>query len=55
MPVLLTTGYSTSAQDAVREGFVVLRKPFDIAALERCVREARRIKPDVQPAHRAVG
>jgi two-component system NtrC family sensor kinase len=55
MPVLLTTGYSTSAQEAVREGFVVLRKPFDVAALERCVREARRTKPEAQSAQRAVG
>ncbi|MFO1061433.1 MAG: ATP-binding protein [Dongiaceae bacterium] len=31
--VLLTTGYSPSAQQAVAEGFVVLRKPYDAAAL----------------------
>jgi two-component system, NtrC family, sensor kinase len=55
MPVLLTTGYSSSAQDAVREGFVVLQKPFDRAALERRVREARRAKPQAQSAQRAVG
>jgi two-component system, NtrC family, sensor kinase len=55
MPVLLTTGYSSSAQDAVREGFVVLQKPFDRAALERCVREARRAKPQAQQAQRAMG
>ena len=55
MPVLLTTGYSSSAQDAVREGFVVLQKPFDLAALERCAREARRAKPQAQPAQRALG
>ena len=39
--VLLTTGYSSSAQDAVRRGFEVLQKPYDIAALERALREAR--------------
>jgi len=41
--VLLTTGYSSSAQDAVRRGFEVLQKPYDIAALERALREARRV------------
>ncbi len=40
VPVLLTTGYSASAQDAVREGVIVLQKPYDIAALERAIREA---------------
>ncbi|MGH6684814.1 MAG: ATP-binding protein, partial [Pseudolabrys sp.] len=29
IPVLLTTGYSASAQDAVRQGVVVLQKPYD--------------------------
>jgi two-component system NtrC family sensor kinase len=32
-PVLLTTGYSPSAQQAAAEGFTVLRKPYDAAAL----------------------
>src|ERR1700685_4386657 len=40
--VLLTTGYSSSAQDAVRQGFAVLQKPYDIAALDRALREAQR-------------
>ncbi len=40
--VLLTTGYSSSAQDAVRQGFEVLQKPYDLAALQRALREARR-------------
>jgi two-component system NtrC family sensor kinase len=39
--VLLTTGYSSSAQDAVRRGFEVLQKPYDIAGLERALRQAR--------------
>ena len=39
--VLLTTGYSSSAQDAVRRGFEVLQKPYDLAALQRALREAR--------------
>jgi two-component system NtrC family sensor kinase len=42
MPVLLSTGYSTSAQDAIRQGFVVLQKPFDLAALEKGLRQVRR-------------
>jgi two-component system NtrC family sensor kinase len=41
MTVLLTTGYSSSAQDAVRRGFAVLQKPYDLAGLERALREAR--------------
>jgi two-component system, NtrC family, sensor kinase len=39
--VLLTTGYSSSAQDAVRRGFAVLQKPYDFAALEAALRERR--------------
>ena len=35
IPVVLTTGYSSSAQDALREGFTVLRKPYDIGSLRR--------------------
>ena len=41
LTVLLTTGYSSSAQDAVRRGFEVLQKPYDLAALERALRDAR--------------
>ena len=39
--VLLTTGYSSSAQDAVRRGLAVLQKPYDLAALESALRAAR--------------
>ena len=39
--VLLTTGYSSSAQDAVRRGFAVLQKPYDLAGLRRALREVR--------------
>ena len=53
LPVVLTTGYSSSARDAVAQGFVVLQKPFDLAALERSLREARRW--NVEPVERAVG
>jgi two-component system NtrC family sensor kinase len=38
--VLLTTGYSASAQEAVRQGVVVLQKPYDLEALQRNIREA---------------
>ncbi len=41
LAVLLTTGYSSSAQDALRRGFEVLQKPYDLAALERALREAQ--------------
>jgi two-component system, NtrC family, sensor kinase len=44
MPVLLATGYSDSARDAVQQGFVVLQKPFDLAALEQGLREAQKWK-----------
>jgi DNA-binding NtrC family response regulator len=40
IPVLLTTGYSASAQDAVRHGVVVLQKPYDLEGLRRNIREA---------------
>jgi len=43
--VLLTTGYSSSAQDAVRQNFAVLQKPYDLAALDRALREAQRAAP----------
>ncbi len=39
--VLLTTGYSSGAQEAVRQGFEVLQKPYDLAALKRALRMAR--------------
>jgi two-component system NtrC family sensor kinase len=38
--VLLTTGYSSSAQDAVRRGFAVLQKPYDLASLQRALHDA---------------
>ncbi len=40
MPVLLTTGYSASAQDAVARGAVVLQKPYDLEGLRRHIHEA---------------
>jgi two-component system, NtrC family, sensor kinase len=49
IPMLLTTGYSSSGQDAVRRGFQVLQKPYDLAALERALAGARRA--DGAPLH----
>jgi two-component system NtrC family sensor kinase len=49
LPVLLASGYSNSARDAVAQGFVVLQKPFDLAALERGLRDARRSKLEAKP------
>jgi two-component system, NtrC family, sensor kinase len=47
--VLLTTGYSSSAQDAVRQGFEVLQKPYDLAALQRGLRQAQRAVEGAAP------
>jgi len=55
LPVVLATGYSTSAREAVAQGFIVLQKPFDLIALERALREAQRWKGAVPPAQRATG
>jgi len=35
IPVVLTTGYSSSADAALHEGFFVLRKPYDIDGLRK--------------------
>jgi two-component system, NtrC family, sensor kinase len=35
--VLLTTGYSSSVQDAMRDGFEVLQKPYDLPGLQRAL------------------
>jgi DNA-binding NtrC family response regulator len=40
IPLLLTTGYSAGAQDAVRYGVAVLQKPYDIEGLRRHIGEA---------------
>jgi two-component system NtrC family sensor kinase len=37
LPVLLATGYSDSAQQAAAEGFIVLRKPYRLAALRDAI------------------
>lgn len=41
LPVLLTSGYANGAQQAEREGFRVLSKPYDLAALDSALRIAR--------------
>jgi DNA-binding NtrC family response regulator len=53
MPVLLATGYSDSARDAVQQGFVVLQKPFDLAALEQGLRDAQKCKVQQTDPQRA--
>jgi two-component system NtrC family sensor kinase len=40
IPVLLTTGYSASAQEAVSHGVIVLQKPYDLESLRRNIRAA---------------
>jgi len=41
IPILLTTGYSQKAQEAVREGFFILRKPYDLQSLFKAICELR--------------
>jgi two-component system NtrC family sensor kinase len=41
LPILLTTGYSQSAQQAVREGFRIVPKPYDLRDLSSAVRDLR--------------
>jgi two-component system, NtrC family, sensor kinase len=54
LAVLLTTGYSSSAQDALRRGFDVLQKPYNIAALEHALHEAQGAREE-PPRQQAVG
>jgi two-component system NtrC family sensor kinase len=39
IPILLVTGYSDKAQQAVHDGFSVVRKPYDLEILSRAIRE----------------
>jgi len=41
IPILLTTGYSQKAQEAVREGFSIVRKPYDLQSLFKAICELR--------------
>ena len=43
------------ARDVVQQGFVVLQKPFDLAALEQGLREAQRARADADANERAAG
>jgi two-component system NtrC family sensor kinase len=54
LPVLLSTGYSSSAQDALRRGFDVLQKPYDLVALERALHVAHGAR-EAPPRQEAVG
>jgi hypothetical protein len=40
MLVVLTTGYSSSAEEAAREGYAVLRKPCGLQDIGRVFKEA---------------
>ncbi len=40
LPILLTTGYSASAQDAVRQNFIVVQKPYELETLKKSLEEA---------------
>jgi two-component system NtrC family sensor kinase len=53
-PVLLATGYSDGVRNALQQGFVVLQKPFDLAALEQALREVR-AHTAAEPETRAAG
>ncbi len=41
LPVLIATGYSDRAQEASDAGFVILRKPFEAAALRDAIRDSQ--------------
>jgi two-component system NtrC family sensor kinase len=55
IPVLLTTGLTSSARDAVEQGFVLLQKPFDLAALEEALGELQTRQSQPKPEQRAAG
>jgi DNA-binding NtrC family response regulator len=55
IPVLLTTGLTSSARDAVEQGFVLLQKPFDLAALEEALGELQTRHSQRNPEQRAAG
>jgi two-component system NtrC family sensor kinase len=55
IPVLLTTGLTSSARDAVEQGFVLLQKPFDLAALEEALGELQTRHSQRKPEQRAAG
>jgi two-component system NtrC family sensor kinase len=44
LPLVLATGYSERASEAVAEGFVLISKPFSLPTLTRAIQTARRQK-----------
>ena len=48
LPVLLTSGFSEAAQSA-EPGFDILRKPFELAALERAIEQALNASETARP------
>jgi len=59
VPVLLTTGYSASAQDAVLRNFMVLQKPYDLDALRKglieTIRQTARLEGKAEPGLKSAG
>jgi two-component system NtrC family sensor kinase len=54
LPFLLATGYSAVADEAVAEGFALLRKPFDLRELASAIDGLARGAPAADgPPHRA--
>jgi signal transduction histidine kinase/CheY-like chemotaxis protein len=49
LPILLVSGYSASAADAVQEGFTVLAKPYRMAQLTEAIRAQIRGAADANP------
>jgi two-component system, NtrC family, sensor kinase len=43
VPILLATGYSDVAQTAIREGFLLLRKPYEVAEMREAIAKALRM------------
>jgi PAS domain S-box-containing protein len=53
LPVLLTSGYSQSAQQAVREGFSIVQKPYDLRDLSTAIRDLHSRLASTRAKHRA--
>jgi two-component system NtrC family sensor kinase len=44
IPILLATGYSNKAQEAVHEGFSVIQKPYDLQNLSKAISALHRTR-----------
>jgi two-component system NtrC family sensor kinase len=55
LPVLLTSGYHSVSEAAVREGYAFLQKPYDVDRLSKAIEEAMRLAADQIPADPARG